>query len=97
MSHDAKASALRGKVFPPKRAPMRPILRTEREVLDRMSGTGARVKVSLPWLRFLPDRIPDPPREPVGRRTEALVLADEALWNAVQIFRFVRRAERRRP
>ena len=97
MSHDAKASILRGKVFPPKRAPMRPILRTEREVLDRMSGTGARVKVSLPWLRFLPDRIPDPPRVPMGRRMEALQLADEALWDAIRTFNDVRRAERRRP
>jgi hypothetical protein len=92
---DRQTTALRGKSFPSIHAPVRPILRTEREVLDRMSGTGARIKVSVPWLRFLPDRIPDPAHVPMGRRTEALVLADEALWDAIQTFRFVRRAEGR--
>lgn len=90
---DRQTSALRGKSFPNPKAPTRLILRTEREVLDRMSTTGARVKVSVPWLSFLPPHADAMPRIAMGRRIEALALADDALWQAIQTSFRIRRAQ----
>lgn len=88
--HDRRAAILRGK----KRVkPSRPILRTEREVLDRMSTTGAHVKISVPYISFLPPRTDAMPRFSMGRRLEALALADEALWDAIKTSIRIRRAQ----